>query len=57
MGRNRKHKQLSEEEIREMELFLNRNNVEEEKVLETVSVHIKCKTPNQKLLVNSIKQK
>jgi len=56
MGRNRKNKRLTDEEIREMELFLNRNNVEEEKVLETLSVHIKCKTENQKRLVNSIKQ-
>ena len=55
MGR-RKNKQLSEEEIEEMELFLNRNNVEEEKVFQTISVHIKCKTENQKKLVNSIKQ-
>jgi phosphate starvation-inducible protein PhoH len=55
MGR-RKNKQLSQEEIEEMELFLNRNNVEEEKVFQTISVQIKCKTENQKKLVNSIKQ-
>ena len=55
MGRvhKRKNKQLSQEEIEEMELFLNRNNVEEEKVFQTISVHIKCKTENQKKLVNS----
>lgn len=56
MGNRRKSKQLSEEEIEEMEFFLNRNNIEEEKVFQTITVHIKCKTENQKKLVNSIKQ-
>lgn len=56
MGNRRNNKQLSEEEIEEMEFFLNRNNIEEEKVFQTITVHIKCKTENQKKLVNSIKQ-
>ncbi len=54
--KRRRNKQLSEEEIREMELFLNRNNVEEDKIFSTISINIKCKTENQKRLVNSIKQ-
>ena len=52
----RKYKQIPEEDILQMEQYLNRNNVEEEKVFSTLSVNIKCKTENQKKLVNSIKQ-
>jgi phosphate starvation-inducible PhoH-like protein len=52
----RKYKQIPEEDILQMEQYLNRNNVEEEKVFSTLSVNIKCKTDNQKKLVNSIKQ-
>ena len=56
MSRNRrKNKQLSEEEILEMEAFLNRNNIEEEKVFKTITINVKCKTENQKKLVDSIK--
>lgn len=55
MSRRRK-KEVSEEEIIEMEEFLNRNNIEEEKLFQTISINVKCKTPNQKKLVNSIKQ-
>lgn len=56
MSRNRrKQKQLSEEEILEMEAFLNRNNIEEEKVFKTITINVKCKTENQKKLVDSIK--
>ena len=56
MSRNRrKNKQLSEEEILEMEVFLNRNNIEEEKVFKTITINVKCKTENQKKLVDSIK--
>ena len=52
MSRNRrKSKQLSEEEILEMEAFLNRNNVEEEKVFKTITINVKCKTDNQKKLI------
>ena len=56
MSRRRK-KEVSEEEIIEMEEFLNRNNIEEEKLFQTISINVKCKSPNQKKLVNSIKQK
>jgi phosphate starvation-inducible protein PhoH len=56
MSRNRrKSKQLSEEEILEMEAFLNRNNVEEEKVFKTISINVKSKTENQKKLIDSIR--
>jgi phosphate starvation-inducible protein PhoH and related proteins len=55
MARRRKNKQLSEEDILEMEAFLNRNNVEEEKVFKTITINVKCKTENQKKLVESIK--
>jgi phosphate starvation-inducible PhoH-like protein len=54
-GRTRRTKQLSEEEVFEMEQFLNRNNVEEEKLLKTININVKPKTENQKALVNSIK--
>jgi len=55
MSRRRK-KEVSEEEIIEMEEFLNRNNIEEEKLFQTISINVKCKSNNQKKLVNSIKQ-
>ena len=52
----RKYKEIPEEEIIEMEHYLNRNNVEEEKLFSTISITVKCKSVNQKKLVNSIKQ-
>ncbi len=55
MSRRRK-KEVSELEVKEMEEFLNRNNIEEEKLFQTISINVKCKSPNQKKLVNSIKQ-
>ena len=51
----RKNKQFSEEEILEMEAFLNRNNIEEEKVFKTISINVKSKTENQKKLIDSIR--
>ena len=54
--KRRRNKQLSEEDIKEMETFLNRNNIEEDKLFSTISINVKCKTENQKKLVNSIKQ-
>lgn len=53
---SRRNKQLSEEELKEVEEFVYSRNVEEEKFLQTMSINIKCKTENQKKLVNSIKQ-
>jgi len=55
MGR-RKYKEIPEEEIIEMQDYLNRNNVEEDKLFSTISINVKCKSVNQKKLVNSIKQ-
>ena len=52
----RKYKEIPEEEIIEMEHYLNRNNVEEDKLFSTISINVKCKSVNQKKLVNSIKQ-
>ena len=54
--RRKRKKNIPEEEIIEMEKILNRNNIEEEKLFQTISINIKCKSPNQKKLVNSIKQ-
>ena len=54
--RNRRNKQLSEEELREVEEFVYSRNIEEEKFLQTMKINIKCKTENQKKLVNSIKE-
>jgi len=52
----RKYKQIPEEDIIQMEQYLNRNNIEEDKLLSTITINIKCKSENQKKLVNSIKQ-
>ena len=54
--KSRRNKQLSEEELREVEEFVYSNNAEEEKFLQTMKINIKCKTENQKKLVNSIKE-
>jgi phosphate starvation-inducible PhoH-like protein len=54
--RNRRNKQLSEEELREVEEFVYSRNIEEDKFLQTMKINIKCKTENQKKLVNSIKE-
>jgi phosphate starvation-inducible protein PhoH len=53
---SRRNKQLSEEELREVEEFVYSNNAEEEKFLQTMKINVKCKTENQKKLVNSIKE-
>jgi phosphate starvation-inducible PhoH-like protein len=52
----RKYKEIPEEEIIQMEQYLNRNNIEEDKLFSTISINVKCKSENQKKLVNSIKQ-
>ena len=54
--KSRRNKQLSEEELREVEEFVWSRNIEEDKFLQTMSINTKCKTENQKKLVNSIKQ-
>ena len=52
----RKYKQIPEEDIIQMEQYLNRNNIEEDKLFSTITINIKCNSENQKKLVNSIKQ-
>ena len=54
--KSRRNKRLSEAEIQEVEEFVWSRNVEEDKFLQTMSINTKCKTTNQKLLVNSIKR-
>ena len=52
----RKFKEIPEEDIQELHEFLEKTNKEEDLVLTTLSVNIKCRTENQKKLINSIKQ-
>lgn len=52
----RKNKQIPREAIIEMEEFLNRRNVEEEKLFQTISINVKPKTENQKKLIDSIRK-
>jgi hypothetical protein len=48
--KSRRGKQLSEEEVREVEEFVWSRNIEEDKFLQTMSINTKCKTENQKKL-------
>jgi len=52
----RKFKEIPEEDIQELHNFLEKTNKEESVLLSTLRVNIKCKTENQKSLINSIKQ-
>ena len=54
MGRS---KRLSKEEKQEVEAWIYQNNTEETRMTDTMTVSVKCKTENQKTLVNSIKEK
>ena len=54
MSRKR-NKKLSDEELEEVQNFVYRKNAEEDKFLQSMSVNIKCKNENQKLVVESIK--
>ena len=54
---SRKSKKLSREEQEEVEAWIYQNNTEETRITDTMTVNVKCKTENQKLLVNSIKEK
>jgi len=56
MNRNRKGKKLTEEELQEIESFVYRKNIEEDKFLSSMFVNVKCKNENQKNLVRSIKE-
>lgn len=58
MSRNkssRRNKQLSEEELREIEEFVYSKNQEEDKFLKSMSVNYKCKTENQGKLRETIR--
>jgi len=52
---SRRRGKLSEEELEEVQNFVYRKNAEEDKFLQSMSVNIKCKNENQKLVVDSIK--
>ena len=52
-----KFKKLSKQDIAQVESWIFKSNTEEEKFLGTMTINVKCKTPNQKALVNSIKEK
>tara|TARA_R110000803_G_scaffold99551_2_gene167623 strand:- start:1887 stop:2669 length:783 start_codon:yes stop_codon:yes gene_type:complete len=51
----RRNKQLSEEELREVDEFVYSKNIEEDKFLKSMSVNYKCKTENQGKLRDSIR--
>ena len=53
----RRSKKLSREEKEEVELWIYQNNTEESRITDTMKVNVKCKTENQKSLINSIKEK
>lgn len=52
---SRRSKQLSAEELREIEEFVYRKNVEEDKFLKSMSVNYKCRTENQGKLRDAIR--
>ena len=54
MGRSKK---LSREEKQEVEAWIYQNNTEETRMTDTMTISVKCKTENQKSLVNAIKEK
>lgn len=51
----RRNKKLSEEELLEVQNFVYSKNAEEDKYLQSLTVNVKCKNENQKLLVDSIR--
>ena len=55
--KRRKNKQLSEDDLREIEEFVYRKNEEEYKFLKSMSVNYKCKTENQGKLREAIRNK
>jgi len=52
----RKFKEIPEEDLQELENFLEKSNQQESVLVSTLNVNVKCKTENQKKLINSIKQ-
>ena len=53
----RRSKRLSKEEQMEVEEWIYQNNTIEKKISDTMTINVKCKTENQKALVNAIKEK
>ena len=53
----RRSKKLSKDEQQEVEEWIYQNNTEETRMTDTMTINVKCKTENQKSLVNSIKEK
>ena len=53
----RRSKRLSKEEQMEVEEWIYQNNTEEKRLSDTMTISVKCKTENQKALVNAIKEK
>ena len=53
----RRSKRLSREEQAEVENWIYQNNTEETRMTDTMTINVKCKTENQKSLVNAIKEK
>ena len=54
---SRKSKKLSREEQEEVEAWIYQNNTEETRITDTMTVNVKCKTENQKLLLTLLKKK
>jgi len=52
----RRSNRLSKEEKMEVEQWIYQNNTEETRMTDTMTIKVKCKTENQKALVNSIKE-
>ena len=52
----RRSKKLSRDEQQEVEEWIYQNNTEETRMTDTMTINVKCKTENQKSLVNSIKE-
>jgi len=53
----KRSKRLSREEQQEVEAWIYQNNEQETRMTDTMTIRVKCKTENQKLLVNAIKEK
>ena len=51
----RKNKKLSDEEVADVNSFVNRRYPEEDKIFNHIKIEVKPKTENQKKLVDSIK--
>ena len=50
MSKRRRNKQLSEDDLREVEQFVYQKNEEEDKFLKTMTIRTVCKNENQKLV-------